>query len=94
MNDTPVRRHRVSWLPTGWRTRHILVGLAAGLLLAGCAAADKNASSDSGSSGMSGMARMNVGSSGATKVPEVNGIKPVPIQTLATSYWQGMEIQA
>ena len=34
------------------------------------------------------------GLAGATKVPEVNGIKPVPIQTLATSYWQGMEIQA
>ena len=64
-----------------------------------CASAMNGDSSGTGSktsSGSTGMAGMNVaGSSGAaTSVPEVNGIKPVPIQTLATSYWQGMEIQA
>ena len=47
------------------------------------------------SSGSSGMAGMNMAGSGpGTAVPEVNGIKPVATQTLATSYWQGMEIQA
>jgi len=63
-----------------------------------CASAMNGGSSSTGSktsSGSSGMAGMNVAGSGAsTAVPEVNGIKPVPIQTLATSYWQGMEIQA
>jgi uncharacterized protein involved in high-affinity Fe2+ transport len=44
---------------------------------------------------MAGMAGMNTsGSAVATEVPEVNGIKPVASQVLATSYWQGMEIQA
>ncbi len=37
---------------------------------------------------------MNVDSAGSTKVPEVNGVAPVATQVLATSYWQGMEIQA
>jgi uncharacterized protein involved in high-affinity Fe2+ transport len=73
------------------RARSLLATLTAGLLLAGCASADKPTSSSSSS----GMAGMNMGGSGSTvAVPEVNGIKPVPTQTLATSYWQGMEIQA
>ncbi len=37
---------------------------------------------------------INVGSGAAAKVPEVNGQKPVPIQTLASTVWQGMRIQA
>jgi uncharacterized protein involved in high-affinity Fe2+ transport len=40
------------------------------------------------------MAGMKMGSSAATAVPEVDGQKPVPTQTLATADWQGMEIQA
>ena len=94
MNGPPVSRRRRGWLQVGWGTRRILVGLTAGLLLAGCASADKNQSgSSSSSSGMAGM-HMGGGSGSTTAVPEVNGQKPVPTQTLATSYWQGMEIQA
>ncbi len=53
-------------------------------------------SSSTMSNGSSTTAGMNVagGSGSSTAVPEVNGIKPVPTQTLATSYWQGLEIQA
>jgi uncharacterized protein involved in high-affinity Fe2+ transport len=39
-------------------------------------------------------AGMNVRSGNSTTVPEVNGVAPVATQTLATRYWQGMEIQA
>jgi len=75
-------------------------GAAAGLLLAGCASADKDqanstqttATQANGMSDTSGMS-MDMGSV-ASQVPEVNGVKPVPIRTLASSYWQGMEIQA
>ncbi len=31
---------------------------------------------------------------GATAVPSVNGVKPVPSQVLASATWQGMKIQA
>ena len=78
--------------------------LAAGVLIAGCAAANKTTStavsSTSGSSGS--MAGMNMsGSSGSMagmktsgSVASVNGIKPVPTQVLATSTWEGMRITA
>jgi uncharacterized protein involved in high-affinity Fe2+ transport len=38
------------------------------------------------------MAGMNIG--GSSKGTSVDGIKPVPTQTLATASWQGMKIQA
>lgn len=75
---------------------------AAVALIAGCASADKTTPSAttaaaasstmsgmnmSGSSSMSGMDMS--GSSAA-----VDGIKPVPTQTLATATWQGMKVQA
>ena len=79
---------------------------AAAMLAAGCASADKtastaaSASSTSTSSDMSGMnmgasssaASGGVSTSGGTI--SVNGIKPVPTQTLAETTWQGMKIQA
>jgi len=42
---------------------------------------------------MTGMTGMG-GSSSTAKVPEVNGIKPVAVRALSTSYWQGMKIEA
>jgi uncharacterized protein involved in high-affinity Fe2+ transport len=76
--------------------------LASGALVAGCAAADKTAST-SGSSGSNGqgasssMPGMNMGqapSTGSTVAPTVDGIKPVPTQVLASAAWQGMNIKA
>jgi hypothetical protein len=73
---------------------------ATGALLAGCAAADKNApaSGSSGSGGSNGasassMPGMNMGS-GGTQVAAVNGIKPIPSQLLASTDWEGMKIEA
>lgn len=67
------------------------------------ATVEPTADSSAATSGMAGMS-MSSGSSsssgngstaqGATAVPEVNGIKPVPSQVLATTHWQGMTIQA
>jgi Fe2+ transport protein len=74
--------------------------LAIGLVVAGCASANKTTSSTTatsaaGSSGSSGMAGMNMGgSSSSVAVPSVNGIKPVATQVLASSEWQGMKITA
>jgi hypothetical protein len=70
--------------------------LAAGALIAGCAAANKTVTSSasaggSSNAGSSGMPGMNMG---ATPVAAVNGIKPIPSQLLATADWQGMKIQA
>jgi hypothetical protein len=73
--------------------------LAAGLLLCGCAAADKNAaptiSTSTSSSAMAGM-QMSTGSSGSSAVAamSVDGIKPIPTQMLASATWQGMKITA
>jgi len=65
-----------------------------GALVAGCAAANKNAGT-SASSGGSSMPGMNMGpSSGSSSVAAVNGIKPIPSQLLATTTWQGMRIEA
>ena len=61
-------------------------------LLAGCASADKQpATTKQTTATTSAMAGMNMAGSA---VPTVNGVKPVAIHTLATAYWQGMEIQA
>jgi hypothetical protein len=70
--------------------------LAVGLLLSGCAAADKNAASttstSTSSSAMAGM-QMSTGSSGVAAM-SVGGIKPIPTQVLASTTWQGMKITA
>lgn len=70
---------------------------AAAVLIAGCASANKTTTTSAvasagGSSGMSGMDMG--GSSSSVASMEVNGIKPVPTQVLATASWQGMKIQA
>jgi uncharacterized protein involved in high-affinity Fe2+ transport len=91
------------------RAKYALAAAALTALLAGCGSADnqaaaskpaaaKHATSMAGmnmSSG-TGMAGMGVADNSgvATEVPSVNGIKPVASQVLATSYWQGMKIQA
>jgi hypothetical protein len=68
---------------------------ATGALLAGCAAANKTApSSPSANSSASASTGMNMGGSAATPVAEVNGIKPIPSQLLASAQWQGMKIDA
>jgi hypothetical protein len=69
------------------------------VLIAGCASADKTstttAASSSAAAGASGgsMAGMNMGPA-EDKAISVDGIKPVPTQTLATADWQGMKIVA
>jgi hypothetical protein len=69
--------------------------LAAGVLVAGCASANKTAASaSSGSSASSSMPGMDMGSGASTPVAAVNGIKPIPSQLLATATWQGMKIEA
>jgi len=71
--------------------RAIAIALTA-TLLAGCASADKQqATTKKTSATTSAMAGMNMAGSA---VPTVNGVKPVAIRTLATAYWQDMEIQA
>ena len=68
-------------------------------LVAGCASANKTspttAASSSATAGASGgsMAGMNMGPA-EEKAISVDGIKPVPTQTLATADWQGMKIVA
>jgi uncharacterized protein involved in high-affinity Fe2+ transport len=79
--------------------------MVAGVLLGGCAAADKTTSTSSSTaassagssagSGGSSMAGMSMGTtSTAAAVPSVDGIKPVPTQTLGKAVWQGMKITA
>jgi uncharacterized protein involved in high-affinity Fe2+ transport len=76
------------------RARQVLAAALVAATLAGCAAADKNqtttTSKKSSSNAMAGMNMSTTGSSSST----ANGIKPVAIRTLATAYWQDMEIQA
>ena len=72
---------------------------AAVVLIAGCASADKTstttaaASSAAASASGGSMAGMNMGPA-EEKAISVDGIKPVPTQTLATADWQGMKIVA
>jgi hypothetical protein len=58
--------------------------------------ARSSATKSSGSTSMAGMPGMTGmgGSSSAAAVPEVNGIKPVAYKAIATTYWQGMKIEA
>ncbi|HXO08768.1 MAG TPA: iron transporter [Solirubrobacteraceae bacterium] len=74
-----------------------VLACAAVALIAGCASANKTtttgaASSSAPASGGS-MAGMNMGPA-EQKAISVDGIKPVPTQTLATADWQGMKIVA
>ena len=65
-------------------------------MLAGCASADKTTSAPAAaaSSTTASMADMTMGTTAASKVASVNGIKPVPTQPLAEATWQGMKVQA
>lgn len=89
-----------------WSLR--LAALAAvGVLLAGCAKADKKeeasssaatstTSTSASASAMAGM-QMSTGSSGSSSsgmAMSVNGIKPIPTQVLASTTWEGMKITA
>lgn len=75
--------------------RRIFAAVLAAAALTGCAAADKNQPTTSAKRSSDTTAGMNtMPGMGNTKVPTVNGISPVPIRTLATAYWQDMEIQA
>lgn len=77
-----------------------LLPLSCAALLAGCAAADKNATTPAkakSNNSSSAMVGMNMGSGttpGKTVAPVLKGIKPVPTQVLATTRWQGMAISA
>ncbi|MGA2010191.1 MAG: iron transporter [Solirubrobacteraceae bacterium] len=84
-----------------------LAAIAATAALAGCASANKTTSTaaaaaspaSSTTSASGSMAGMNMSSGAAAgSSSKVNGIpdglKPIPIQPLATAYWQGMKIQA
>ncbi len=73
------------------RAKHALAAGLVATALAGCASADKDKTTTKRQS--STMAGMNMSGS-STAAPAVNGIKPVAIRTLATAYWQDMEIQA
>ncbi|MGH2892023.1 MAG: iron transporter [Solirubrobacteraceae bacterium] len=64
------------------------------VLLAGCASANKTATTSStqaAAKSSSAMAGMNMGSGSGMSV---NGIKPVPTQTLASADWQDMKVSA
>lgn len=80
--------------------RGVLLLSCCAALLAGCAAADKTATTQTKpkSNGGGAMVGMNMGSSspavGKTVAPTVKGIKPVPTQVLASTKWQGMAISA
>jgi hypothetical protein len=79
------------------------IALVVGVLLAGCAKADKKqaastTSTSTSSSAMAGM-QMSTGSSGSSgssgvAAMSVGGIKPIPTQVLASTTWQGMKITA
>ncbi len=79
--------------------RTLVVGCAAALL-AGCAAADKTATTQSkpSTTSASAMVGMNMGGSapaqGTAVKSLVKGITPVPTQILASTKWQGMAITA
>lgn len=80
--------------------------IAVGVLLAGCAKADKkeeasasaatSTTTSTTSSAMAGMQMSAGSSSGSSGVAamSVNGIKPIPTQVLASTTWEGMKITA
>jgi uncharacterized protein YceK len=71
----------------------------AGLLLAGCASADKTATTTSSTTSASAMAGMSMGAAndkngGTVTSTKVAGLDVVPTTTLASTTWQGMRITA
>jgi uncharacterized protein involved in high-affinity Fe2+ transport len=77
--------------------RRAALAATATVIVAGCASANKttsttSAASSSAAASSKSMAGMNMG--GSASGTSVDGIKPVPTQTLATADWQGMKIQA
>ena len=79
--------------PTWAALRPVALACGVALIVAGCASANKTTYHGVAAAGSSSsMAGMNMGSS--SKGISVDGIKPVPTQTLATASWQGMKIQA
>ena len=85
--------------------RRLAAVLAAGVLLAGCARADKKQAASTAAAAASGSA--GTGSAGARSMSvmgmetgarqtgmSVDGIRPVPTQTLGTATWEGMRIVA
>jgi uncharacterized protein involved in high-affinity Fe2+ transport len=79
--------------------RRVLMGAlacAAVSVTAGCAAANKTdtATTKAAAAGPA-MSGMSMGaSSGSATATSVDGIKPIPTQTLATADWQDMKVQA
>lgn len=81
----------------------MIVAVAAGL--AGCASADKKAaattssseasmSMGAGSSASGAQSGMQMGGGSKGEAMSVDGVKPVPTQTLASTTWEGMQITA
>jgi hypothetical protein len=85
------------------RVLHATAAIAATIAIAGCAGANKTstvaapAAATSSGTG-SGMAMAMPGGSATGSSAKVNGVpnglKPIPIQPLATADWQGMSIEA
>lgn len=85
------------------RAAGVAAALLVGLALAACGGSGDVRSGQSAGGRMKGMAGMNMGGMNmpgvrsspiASEVPEVNGVKPVASQTIASADWQGMTIQA
>jgi hypothetical protein len=87
----------------------VWLALAAALLLAGCASADKHSSTSASAtdpasaSGSGAMAGMNMGSASASASAgvaasaggsSIGSIKPVPTRLLGSTVWEGMKITA
>jgi Fe2+ transport protein len=73
----------------------------AACLLAGCASADKHSSAEASGGSKDASMKMSAGSEGmsgmhmgAEESMSIDGIKPVPTQTLASATWEGMKITA
>jgi hypothetical protein len=84
---------------TGRALRLVPVLGCTAVLLAGCAGADKTATTAAKQkhTSSSALVGMNMGASttpGTTVPPTLKGIKPVPTQILASTKWQGMSIAA
>lgn len=90
------------FLDTTGRALRILRGASvlacASAAMAGCAAADKTATTSAGAGSRTStqMVGMNMGgsTSASSQTPTLKGIKPVPTQVLASATWQGMRITA
>ncbi len=75
--------------------RGALALVAASVMLAACGSSGEQVTTvvpGTQASGSKGMAGMDMGGSGSAV--SVNGIKPIPTQTLASATWQGMKVTA